>query len=106
MDPIVFYWLAGLGVLIYASSVLVLLNMVYISTKYYNIVDTSTAGCTIASMFLFMPVGFDWVLDGNDIIASHAAVFAVCIIAFGMAPLYYVAYKMKRRFQKPISTQS
>ncbi len=105
MDPIVYYVLAGTGVLTYVSSVLVLMNMVFISTKYYNIVDTPVAGCTIASMFLFMPLGFNWVLDGNDIIASHAAVFGFCIVAFSMVPLYVASYKMKQRFQKPISVR-
>lgn len=106
MDPIVYYWLAGLGVLTYVSSVLVLLNMVFISTKYYNIVDTHTAGCTIASLFLFMPLGIHWAFDGYDVIPSNATVGVVGIFVFGSVPLYIASYLMKRRFRKTVPVQS
>lgn len=106
MDPVLYYALAGVGLLVYVCSVLVLLNMVFISTKFYNIVDTNTAGCTVTSMFLFMPLGVHWAFDGYRIIPSNAAIFIVGIFVFGSAPLYLASFLMKRRFPKPITVRS
>jgi hypothetical protein len=92
------YLLATAGVVAYLVLLFCLHIRVSQSKRYINVNDMFESGLLIGSLILFLPLGYTWAATGNDVSILRTGLLLVCIVVFGMVPIYAYNHVMARRF--------